>query len=92
MEAQRRKEGLLVRAAQALELPAEVAGEPKAELTGSSRLRMENHRGILAYGPEEILISGGRLVFRVRGKNLELMAMTAAELLIEGEIASVGLE
>ena len=63
MERGGKKERLLERTAEALELPGDVvAGLPRVELTGDRELRMENHRGILAYGAEEIQISGGRLV------------------------------
>lgn len=92
MEKRERKDGFLERAAQALDVPAEAVGVPRVELVGRGQLRMENHRGILAYGPEEILVSGGRLVLRVKGSGLELKAMTAEELLITGVISSVGLE
>ena len=92
MERGGKKERLLERTAQALELPADVvAGLPRVELTGDRELRMENHRGILAYGPEEIHVSGGRLIIKIRGSNLELKAMNAGELLITGEIAGLDL-
>ena len=58
-------------------------------LLGDRELRMEYHRGILAYGTEEILISGGKLVVRVRGTGLELRSMNPAELLITGQILSL---
>ena len=87
MERSGRKERLLERTAEALELPGDlVAGLPRIELTGDRELRMENHRGILAYGSREIQISGGRLVVKVRGENLELRAMNAGELLITGAL------
>ena len=90
MEENRR--GLLEKTAEALDLPGEiVAGLPHIELTGSRQLRMENHKGILAYGSEEILISGGKLVVKVRGKDLELRAMNAGQLLITGAIQGVDL-
>lgn len=86
------KGGLLMRATRALDLPADmVTGLPRVELIGKAELRMEQHRGILAYGPEEIHISGGKLVVRVRGQGLELRAMNPTELLITGEISSVEL-
>ena len=54
MEEYRR--GLLERTAEALDLPGDVlAGLPHIELTGNRELRMENHKGILAYGEEEII-------------------------------------
>ena len=52
---------------------------------------MENHKGILAYGTDEIHVSGGKLIIKIRGSNLELRAMNASELLITGEIAGIDL-
>ena len=87
-----RRTGLLERAAQAFDLPADaLTGLPRIELVGDRELRMENHRGILAYGSEEIHISGGKLIVKVRGTGLELKAMNARELLITGTIFSVDL-
>ena len=73
------KEGWLARASRMLDLPGDVvAGLPRIELIGSGELRMEGHRGILAYGP-------------VKGSGLELGAMDPTQLLITGEISSVEL-
>ena len=92
MGEKRRGPGLLERTAQLFDLPADVvAGVPRLELVGQGELRMENHRGILAYGTDEIHISGGKLIVRVRGSGLTLRAMNASELLITGEIAGVDL-
>lgn len=91
MEEYRR--GLLERTAEALDLPGDVlAGLPHIELTGNRELRMENHRGILAYGTEEIHISGGKLILKIRGEDLELRSMNAGELLITGLIRGVDVE
>ena len=84
------KDGLLARASRLFDLPADaLAGVPRVEIVGDGELRMGPHRGILAYGPEEIHISGGTLVVLVRGNGLELRAMTPEELLITGEIRAV---
>lgn len=84
------KEGLLLRASKLFDLPADaLAGVPRVEVVGDGELRMAPHRGILAYGPEEIHISGGSLVVLVRGSGLELRAMTPEELLITGTIAAI---
>ena len=92
MERKQRREGFLERTAEVFDLPGDVvAGLPRVELTGSRELRMENHRGILAYGSEEIHISGGKLIVKVRGTGLELKVMNARELLITGTIFSVDL-
>ena len=92
MEKRGRREGLLERTAQALDLPADaVAGLPRVELVGDKELRMENHRGILAYGREEIIISGGKVIVKIMGSGLELKAMNASELLITGTVTVVEL-
>lgn len=88
-----RKGSLLERTAQLLDLPADaMAGVPRLELVGTGELRMENHKGILAYGSEEIHISAGSYVVRVTGRELELRAMTGLELLITGQIADIRME
>lgn len=85
-----RREGLLERTAEVFDLPGEVvAGLPRIEVTGNRELRMENHKGILAYGTEEIHISGGKLIIKVRGAKLELLSMNAGELRIGGMITGV---
>lgn len=92
MENGRRKRGLLEKTSEALDIPGDVlAGLPRLEITGDRELRMENHKGILAYGTEEIHVSGGKLVVRIRGAGLELRAMNADELLITGTITGVEL-
>ncbi len=84
---------LLQQAAVALDLPADtVAGVPRVALVGDGELRVENHRGILSYGSEEIHVSGGGYIIKIAGEQLELRAMTGAELLITGRVSAVTLE
>ena len=93
MDRSGKKEGLLEKTAEVLDLPGDVvAGLPRIELTGSRELRMENHKGILSYGDDEIHISGGKLVVKVMGTGLELKSMNASQLLITGAIRAVELE
>ena len=94
MEKKPRREGLLEKTAELelFDLPADaLAGLPKVELVGDRELRIENHRGILAYGTEEIHVSGGAFVIQITGQGLELRAMTGLELLITGRIAGIQL-
>ncbi len=85
-----RKESILEKTSQLLDLPGDlVAGLPRAELTGDRELRIENHKGILSCGQEEIHVSGGKVIFRVRGSELELRSMNALELLITGHISAL---
>ena len=88
-----KRESLLEKTADVFDLPGDlVAGLIRVEITGSHEVRMENHRGILAYGGDEIHVSGGKLIAKVRGRGLELRSMNASQLLITGEIAGVDLE
>lgn len=87
-----RRQSFLERTSAALDLPTDVvAGLPRMELLGDREFRMEYHRGILAYGTEEIHISGGKLVVRVRGQGLVLRSMDPTQLLITGKISGVEL-
>ena len=92
MGTKRKREGILEKTAEVFDLPGDlVAGLPRVELVGNRELRMENHKGILAYATDEIHVSGGKLIIKIRGSNLELRAMNASELLITGEIAGIDL-
>lgn len=85
-----RKESLLERTSAALDLPGDLLpGLPRIELLGDRELQMENHKGILAYGSDEIHVSGGKVVVRVRGVGLELRAMDPARLVITGQLTAV---
>ena len=55
----------------------------------SRQLYLEHHTGILAYSDEQIDVNTTGGVLRVRGARLALMAMTAEELRIGGDIAAV---
>ena len=87
-----RRPGLLEKTAELLDLPADaLTGLPRLELVGDGELRMENHKGILAYGTEEIHVSGGAFVVKTTGHDLELRAMTGLELLVTGRITQIQL-
>lgn len=86
-----RRESILEKAAQTLDLPPEVAGLPRVELLGDREVRVEYHKGILSYGVQEIHISTGKFVIRVTGDGLELRSMNSALLVISGEIHTVEL-
>ena len=92
MECKKRK-NLLERAAETLALPEDVlAGASCVRIVGCSEVYVENHRGILSYGENEILLNGGKVMIRVAGAGLRLRSMTAEDLLITGLITTVELE
>lgn len=83
---------LLTRAADVFDLPADVIGDlPHIELIGDCQLLLSSHQGILSYSTEAIDINGGKLIVRVFGQGLELMAMTGSELRVKGKITRLEL-
>ena len=93
MEQKPRRRSLAEHVARQLTLPADaVAGMPRIELIGDGQLRVERHRGILAYDTSEVHIGAGRVTVRVRGFGMELRTMNRQELIITGRIVSVELE
>ncbi len=84
-------ENLLDKAADVLDLPQEVvAGAPRVTVTGCRRVLIENHRGIILYGEEEIRVGGGRVEIVIGGRGLTLRSMSDSEMLVTGEISEVG--
>lgn len=63
-----------------------------AELYGTERLLVEQHRGILGYGTQCIRIAAtfGQLV--VEGQDLRLCCMSRSQLVIRGKLLSVRAE
>ena len=82
--------GVLGTVAELFDLPADVvAGLPRLEMVGGRQLYLEHHTGLLAYTEEQIDANTSAGVLRVKGRRLTLLAMTAGELRIGGEIWSV---
>ncbi len=79
-------------AVERLDLPAELAyGVPQMELMGQQQFFMARHKGVMSYSTELVEISGGSLVVRLTGQNLQLLAMTEEELRLGGVIEKVEL-
>lgn len=86
----KREKQVLSGAAELFDLPVDVvAGLPHVEVLGDRQLYMENHRGIVSYSGEEIAVSGGGMLLRVRGRDLVLVSMTEDALRIQGTLRSV---
>ncbi|MGI6578421.1 MAG: YabP/YqfC family sporulation protein [Eubacteriales bacterium] len=85
-----RDAGLLLRAAEMFDLPGEVvAGVARIEITGGREVLIENHAGILEYGPSEIDVNSSGVIIRIQGDDLEIRAMTQSELSIRGLVLSI---
>lgn len=73
--------------------PREVTSDlPRITLTGKERVQVEQHRGLLSYLPEEIVLLCSQGKIRVAGNQLQMKRYTRAEALIEGEISGVWVE
>lgn len=86
----RRKWGLPQDLAERLALPEEaLLGTARLTVTGGRRLLVENHRGVMDYDRERIVVSLGRGRLNISGTGLVIIAMNRRELLIGGRIQSV---
>ena len=64
-------------------------GQSIIEICGDNRVLIENHRGVQAYGGEEIRIRTSFGGISIRGRCLELGKMTRQQLVIRGKIDNV---
>lgn len=84
--------GFWERLAARAELDTEpMPAQPIIEIGGDSRVLVENHCGVRAYCPEEILIGLKFGQVRVCGAKMVLTRMSREQLLIRGRIDSVSL-
>ena len=73
-----------------LELPEDaLPGSARLTVTAGRQALVENHKGILAYGEETIVLSTGKGKLSLFGDGLRLAAMNPSELLIRGTIRRV---
>lgn len=87
-----RAKKLLVRAANKLELPADiVAGLPKMELTGFTEFSLEPHKGLLEYADHEIILDSSAGHICVRGSGLTIKLMNRARITVAGRLTAVEL-
>ena len=76
--------------AEKLELPPEALGAAaKLGITGGRRALIENHKGIIEYGAQRMVIGMERGRIVISGQELLLAAMNKSELLISGKISTV---
>lgn len=71
-------------------IPREVISTvPRITLTGMERLRVEQHKGLIVYRPEEIGFRTSCGLLRIEGEDLRFSMYAAAEAIITGQIRSV---
>ena len=72
--------------------PESVPGLPIVEIAGESRVLIENHQGVAAYGTGRILVNVKFGTISICGSNLEMLHMTKEQLVVHGRIDTVGLQ
>ena len=81
---------LLYELADKLELPEDVLlGSAKLTVTGGRSAVIENHRGVLEYTAERIVVAVPRGKVCLDGTGLRLKAMNKNELLVGGRIRNI---
>ena len=76
----------------AADFPGEIlTGVPVVELKGRAEAVVINHRGVVAYGPEEVRIASALGPVRVRGQELTIFRMNRERIVLHGRIAAVEL-
>lgn len=75
------------------DLPGEYApGVPIVEIAGYSRVLIENHMGVCAYGRDRICVKVHYGILSVSGSCLELARMNRYQIVITGKIDSVTID
>ncbi len=75
-----------------LDLPSDISvGSAKLSVYGKSKVLIENHKGILHYGENEIELNAKGMTIRILGDELSISAMDKNDMLITGRILSLEL-
>ncbi len=73
-----------------LDLPQDLfLGLPNLSLCGNRELYISNHRGILSYEQEEVIILVKEYQVQIKGRGLTISTYTKEDLTINGYIRSV---
>lgn len=84
------KESIRVRAAELFDIPADTGGGIlHIEMSGNREVFVENHKGILELGENEVILNAGKGTVRVLGQRLCVLAMNPEEIRLSGLIESV---
>jgi sporulation protein YqfC len=82
--------GLLRRAAEGLALPADLVYDlPRLTAVAGLSLTVENHRGLLAFAPEQVTIAAGAGRIVVRGSDLRVGVVRVEEITVTGRLLAI---
>ncbi|MNC38233.1 YabP family protein [compost metagenome] len=70
-----------------LDVPEDIAQDiPRLTMIGNIRLQIENHRSVLHFSEERLLLTLSRGSLEILGSNLSIRTIMAEEVLVEGVI------
>ena len=67
-------------------------GVPVLEIAGDRRVLIEQHRGVIEYGTEQISIRMKYGIVCINGCGLQLKQMTKAQLIVTGQIDCIRIQ
>ncbi|MEW8978407.1 MAG: sporulation protein YqfC [Symbiobacterium sp.] len=87
---QQRRTGLRERLVSLLELPGDVVLDvPRATLIGNAELVLENHRGLLEYRPERVVLRLPEGRMAIDGEELRIGYLSPDQLVLHGRITGL---
>ncbi len=76
-----------------LELPLDVSMDlPKVTIVGDLGVLVQNHRGLIQYSPEKIVIGVGKGQIAILGRSLQIEEVSKEDMIVRGTLGSVQME
>jgi len=76
-----------------LELPLDVSLDlPKVTIVGDLGVIIQNHRGLIQYSPEKIVIGVGKGQIAILGRSLQIEEVSKEDMIVRGSLGSVQME
>ena len=86
----KQREALTKVVAEFLDIPKDLVLDlPKITIIGRYEVYLENHRGIIEYLPHRLRINLSRGFVEIEGRDLEIKALMADEISINGQVNSI---
>ena len=76
----------LYETAEKMNIPSQILGASRVEITGTHQILLVGHKGIRSYGESEMIIDLDICAVKLQGTGFYIKAMTRQELLIGGDI------
>ncbi|QYK68442.1 MULTISPECIES: sporulation protein YqfC [Paenibacillus] len=80
-------------ASETLELPQDILFDlPRLTLIGSRQLYVENHRGVVDFTPNQLVLALEKGMLRVSGHDLVITSILPEQVSVEGHITDIQME